>query len=82
VRVTREYAFSRDELMQKLLDRQISTRRGIMNAHQEKAYADIGPQSLPESEAARDSVILLPLFGGMTDQDQDQVINALREMSR
>ena len=50
-----------------------------MNAHQERAYVDLPPQNLPESETARDSVILLPLFGGMTNDDQDLVINALRE---
>ena len=81
VRVTSEYPLTRDELMQKLLDRQISTRRGVMNAHQEQAYADLARQNLPESEAARDSVILVPLFGGMTDEQQDLVISALREFS-
>ena len=39
VRVTADYPLSRDELMQALLERGISTRRGIMNAHQEPAYA-------------------------------------------
>src|SRR5437667_5005445 len=42
VRVTPEYALSRDELMQALLDAGVSTRRGIMNAHQEAAYAGTG----------------------------------------
>jgi perosamine synthetase len=79
VRVTREYARSRDELMQALLDRNISTRRGIMNSHQEAAYAGMQPQRLPHSEAARDGVVLLPLYGGMTDGEQQRVIEALAE---
>jgi len=77
VRVMAEYPVSRDELMQALLERGISTRRGIMNAHQEGAYAS-EPRSLPFSELARDSVILLPLYPQMTDEDQDYVIDALR----
>jgi len=77
VRVTRDYPLSRDELMQLLLNLGISTRRGIMNAHQEAPY--IAHQcSLPESEAARDGVILLPLYSQMTDEEQDSVIEALK----
>jgi dTDP-4-amino-4,6-dideoxygalactose transaminase len=79
VRVTPEYRRTRDELMQALLDRGISTRRGIMNSHQEAAYAGTGPWRLPHSEAARDEVVLLPLFGGMTDEEQHRVIEALTE---
>src|SRR5207247_10480872 len=50
VRVTDEYPLSRDELMQVLLEQGVSTRRGIMNAHQEAPYAT-PPRSLPSSEA-------------------------------
>src|SRR5206468_45409 len=39
VQVTRDFPLTRDELMQALLERGISTRRGIMNSHQEQAYA-------------------------------------------
>jgi dTDP-4-amino-4,6-dideoxygalactose transaminase len=77
VRVTREYPLSRDELMQALLDRGISTRRGIMNAHQEPAYAGGEMVKLPQSEAARDSVLLLPLYADLTEEDVDWVIEAM-----
>jgi dTDP-4-amino-4,6-dideoxygalactose transaminase len=77
VRVTPEYPLSRNELMQALLDRKVSTRRGIMNAHQEGAYAAAGPYHLPASEAARDSVLVLPLYHTMTDAEQDYVIELL-----
>jgi dTDP-4-amino-4,6-dideoxygalactose transaminase len=72
VRVTPDYPLSRDVLMQSLLDQGVGTRRGIMNAHQEAAYAGT-PARLPHSEAARDEVILLPLFPAMTDEDVDRV---------
>jgi perosamine synthetase len=76
VRVTPDYPLTRDGLMQVLLDRGITTRRGIMNSHQEKAYSDEG-WVLPQSEAARDSVLLLPLHTLMTDEDQQAVIEVL-----
>jgi dTDP-4-amino-4,6-dideoxygalactose transaminase len=77
VRVTPEYPLSRDELMQRLLEQGVSTRRGVMNAHQEPAYADLPPQRLPHSEAARDSAIQLPLFGGMQPEDVARVVEVL-----
>ena len=52
------------EFMQFLLDKDVATRRGIMNAHQEIPYVD-GGWSLPKSESTRDQVILLPLFPGI-----------------
>jgi dTDP-4-amino-4,6-dideoxygalactose transaminase len=68
---------TRDQLMQRLLDCGISTRRGIMNAHQERAYLDSVTSPLPHSEDARDSVLLLPMFGDMTHQEQTFVIDNL-----
>jgi dTDP-4-amino-4,6-dideoxygalactose transaminase len=77
VRVTDAFPLGRDALMQALLERGISTRRGIMNAHQEPAYADSGPFDLPRSESARDDVILLPLYDDLSPDDQDYVIERL-----
>jgi perosamine synthetase len=81
VRVTSEYPLSRNALMEALLDRSISTRRGIMNAHQEPAYHDLPSLKLPQSEAARDSVILLPLYSSMKQSEQSYVLEQLREIS-
>jgi perosamine synthetase len=80
VRVTAEYPLTRDQLMQALLERGITTRRGIMNSHQEGAYASEG-WILPHSEAARDAVVLLPLHTLMTADDQEYVIEALRTLA-
>ena len=82
VRVTRPYPLTRDQLMQALLDRGISTRRGIMNAHQEAAYRSRGDYHLPASEAARDNVILLPLHHGLADDEQAYIISQLRNLGR
>lgn len=67
-------------VMQHMLDRGIATRRGVMCVHLERAYADLPLRfPLPESEKARDRCILLPLFHQMTDNEQWQVVSALRE---
>lgn len=77
VEVTPAYPLTRDELMRALLRRGISTRRGIMNAHQEGACAELPPAWLPHSEHARDTVILLPLYCSMTEREQDHVLDQL-----
>jgi dTDP-4-amino-4,6-dideoxygalactose transaminase len=77
VRVLPGYPMTRDRLMQALLDRGVSTRRGVMNSHQEAAYAGGGPYRLPHSEAARDNVVLLPLYHTLTEAEQDYVIDLL-----
>lgn len=77
VRVDSRFPLGRNELMQALLDQGISTRRGIMNAHQEPAYSELGPQHLPESERARDMTLLLPLFSSISDEEVERVLDAL-----
>jgi dTDP-4-amino-4,6-dideoxygalactose transaminase len=77
VRVTPDYPLSRDKLMQALLRRGISTRRGIMNVHQEPAYQGTAAGPLPHSELARDAVILLPLFHELSRSEMCRVIDAL-----
>ena len=77
VRVEPQYPLGRDRLMRTLLDRGISTRRGIMNVHQEPAYSDLPGRTLPHSEVARDSVILLPLHPGLTVQDVERLVHLL-----
>lgn len=67
------------EWMQRLLDAGVSTRRGIMCAHREPAYPAGtwrgGP--LPQSEAAQDQVLLLPLYHGLSDPQMETVAEAL-----
>jgi dTDP-4-amino-4,6-dideoxygalactose transaminase len=66
------------EAMQTMLDAGVSTRRGVMCSHRERAWAHIASRtSLPLSERAQDDCILLPLYPQMTDQEQEQVVEAL-----
>jgi dTDP-4-amino-4,6-dideoxygalactose transaminase len=80
-------------VMQSMLDAGIATRRGIMCAHREPAYprdawscgtppgaCDCPPGAcsrLGESERAQDHTIILPLFDGMTEAEQDAVVENL-----
>jgi dTDP-4-amino-4,6-dideoxygalactose transaminase len=78
VRVLDNAPLSRDDLMQRLLDADISTRRGIMNSHQEPAYISKFP--LMRSEQARDSVVLLPIYTGMKEEEAETVINRIKNV--
>lgn len=69
-------------VMQALLDAGIATRRGVMCAHRQPAYPEgtwLGG-SLSNSEAAEDSVVLLPLYSDMADADLDRVVAALAQV--
>ncbi|QDV39703.1 DegT/DnrJ/EryC1/StrS family aminotransferase [Tautonia plasticadhaerens] len=81
VRVTPRFPLTRDAVIQALLDRGVSTRRGIMNAHQEPSYTGTGLWSLPHSEHARDQVLLLPLYDTMDPDDQAYILDQLRELA-
>jgi perosamine synthetase len=71
---------SRAEVMAKLADRGIATRRGVMASHLEPFYREMYPElSLPVTEAATAETLLLPLYVGMTESEQDEVIGALLE---
>jgi perosamine synthetase len=72
---------SRDTLMQALLDRGISTRRGIMATHREAPYRDSRwDKLLPQTNAVADESIILPLFYQMTEGDQNYVIDSIGEI--
>lgn len=76
VRVLEGAPLSRDKLMQYLLNRNVSNRRGVMNAHQERPY--LSKASLKNSESARDSVILLPMFNGIKEKQIAKVAMLLK----
>jgi|SRR5580693_13662 perosamine synthetase len=72
---------SRNDIMQKMLDAGISTRRGIMTTHRETAYKDeCAGLSLPVSEKACDRSIILPLYVPMQNEDIEKVIFTLKSI--
>jgi perosamine synthetase len=66
----------RNELMRLLLLDGVPTRRGVMAIHREGAYADV-VVDLPNTDRASDRSLMLPLFAGLTDEQQDYVIDCL-----
>src|SRR5438477_2851581 len=80
LRLTKECRLDREDLMTNLLHRGIATRRGVMASHLEKTYASRqGRASLPVTEEATKTTMLIPLFAQMTDEEQTWVIDSLRE---
>lgn len=72
---------SRNDLMQELLELGISTRRGIMTAHREPAYAGLASDmSLPRSEHYADQSVLLPLYVPMTVEEVQAVIHHVKSV--
>jgi dTDP-4-amino-4,6-dideoxygalactose transaminase len=81
--------------MQAMLDAGVATRRGIMCAHSEPVYLQqqwscgAGPgicgclpcycERLKKSEKAQDHTILLPLYSQMTEDEQNRVVQTLKE---
>jgi perosamine synthetase len=67
-------------VMQTMLDAGISTRRGIMCSHREAVYATTPLRvPLPNSEAAQDQCIILPLYPQMTPTEQEHVATVLKK---
>lgn len=73
--------YEQRQIMQFMLDQGIATRRGVMCAHREPAYANepwyCGSESLKESENAQEQCIILPLYPQMQESEQDRVVEAL-----
>jgi dTDP-4-amino-4,6-dideoxygalactose transaminase len=75
IRVGAPFSLDRTELMRRLLADGIPTRRGVMAIHQERAYAGGATQPLPHTEAATADTLMLPLHPGLTEAEQDHVVD-------
>lgn len=76
VRLTGER--TQEEVMHAMMELGVATRR-IFAIHDQPAYADLPPVSLPHTEEAAARTILLPMFVGLTDDEQDEVVTALEK---
>ena len=63
--------------MRRLLHDGIATRRGVMAIHHEAAYPEPLRIELPHTDAAAADTLMLPLFPGLEDVQQDYVIERL-----
>jgi len=68
----------RNELMKCLLEKGISSRRGIMTSHRETAYKEECKNlSLPISEDASDNSIIIPLYISMSKREINLVVSTI-----
>jgi dTDP-4-amino-4,6-dideoxygalactose transaminase len=65
-------------LMQRMLDRGVATRRGVMCSHLEAPHSGTARGPLPESERAHRHSVLLPLYPQMSEENQYEVVDALQ----
>ena len=72
-----DFPVSRNEVMQRMVARNIHPRRGVMAAHREAPYRGLGHRELPVTERVTDQSLLLPLFHGMSEDDQQRVVAVL-----
>ena len=81
VRVVDSMIGERDAIMQRLLDCNISSRRGIMAIHRERPYRTAWwDKVLPQTCVASTAGIILPLYHEMTEDTQDYVIETLTNL--
>src|SRR5262245_5067460 len=70
----------RDEVRAALADRRIQTSVHYPPIHLFSYYAELGSRRpLPQTEAVAERVVTLPLYGHMSDEQADLVIDALLE---
>jgi perosamine synthetase len=70
----------RDALLRKMAERGISCRVGIQPLHKEPFYESRwAGLHLPETEAAAQTTMFLPIFPGLKEEDQLRVVTAVRE---
>ena len=73
------FPVSRDRLMEMMLERKISTRRGVMAAHREPAFAGHPHADLPATEILTDASIILPMYHEMSLSDLDRVVRCVAD---
>jgi dTDP-4-amino-4,6-dideoxygalactose transaminase len=66
--------------MQALLNRGVSSRRGIMAIHREPPYSGgAWDARLPVTNLVTDTTVILPLFHEMIEDEQDYVVQCIEE---
>jgi perosamine synthetase len=82
VRIKKNSAELRNRIMNKMLEKGIATRR-MQAVHLEKYYIRrFGKISLPKTEEANHTMIILPFYPSMSDDEQRYVIQNLKEIVR
>ena len=83
VRLLPECPVGRDDLLRELVAAGIACRRGIPPIHLEPLYRDrFGAISLPITEEVAARSLFIPIFGSLSNEDQDRVIDAVARRIR
>jgi UDP-4-amino-4,6-dideoxy-N-acetyl-beta-L-altrosamine transaminase len=82
VRVQREAGYGHRHVFEALRQRGIGVNLHYLPVHLQPYYRKLGfrPGQFPEAERYGESAITLPLYPTLTEQQQDQVVSALREV--
>src|SRR4051812_37464714 len=75
-----DFPLTRDDLLGEFTRAGISPRRGIMAAHLEPPYAALPRVPLPVTERLTADSLILPLFHGMTEADQERVVAVFHDV--
>lgn len=80
IEVGPDYPLSRDGLLERLAEADISARRGIMAAHRQPAYRDHdgGTAALAVTEHLTERTLILPVYHQLTAHEQERVIEVLQ----
>jgi perosamine synthetase len=79
VALTPDAPLSRNEVMDRLHDAGIPTRRGVMASHREAPYIGVHA-SLPITERVADTTFQLPMHPGLDSGQTERVLQALRDL--
>jgi len=82
IRVTEEFGMTRNELQQKLREKNIGTAIHYpIPIHMQQVYQDLGYRDhLPVSEKAAEEVLSLPIHPGLLDEDLETMVRALKNV--
>jgi perosamine synthetase len=76
VRIREDSPLTRDQIMERLHESGIATRRGVMASHLEPPYRGLGSR-LPNTETLAEWAFQLPIFPDLSEVDVDYVIERL-----
>lgn len=80
IQVSGESEVKRDDLIRALNSRSIGTSVHYRPLHQMTYWSKMASGSFPEADAYFERCVSIPLFMAMTDEEQDYVITALKEI--
>ena len=84
--VTPEYGLTRDELYAKLRQHNIFARRYfyplISSFPMYRALPSAAPANLPIASRAAEQVLCLPIYPGLTPDEQDEIVSLIRTQGR